>query len=250
MRSTSSKSARMPSSMIRRSMLTMCAWRIFRAVDDVRHLHARTQFIGLRLHRENADVARLDVGEDFAGHVLQRPWRQVFQNEGVIVHAEALEFRRQRRADLQARAIRDQGHFLVGLYAETDSRWRCALPVGSPGRTTSPAARSSLGSLPLSRRGQARREESKLGFFDHVIHHLFEIARLVKDLQLPVGTGAARPESYGCSRSLRGFPVRPLRHRQIPGYSTINSAPGTSVFLPKSINFPSSPYRLPAICSP
>ena len=30
MRSTSSKSARMPSSMMRRSMFTMCAWRILR----------------------------------------------------------------------------------------------------------------------------------------------------------------------------------------------------------------------------
>ena len=88
-------------------------------VDHVRHLHARAQFIGLRLHREDAHVAGFHVGEHFGGHILQRARRQVFQHEGVILQVEPLQLRRQCRADLQARAIGDQGHFLLGCTRQT-----------------------------------------------------------------------------------------------------------------------------------
>src|ERR1019366_8451532 len=87
-------------------------------VDDVGHLHASAQFVGLGPDGEDADVAGFHIGEDFAGHVLQGARRQVFQNKGVEVQVAPVQFRAERRANLEAGAVGDQGHFLAGLYAE------------------------------------------------------------------------------------------------------------------------------------
>ncbi len=89
------------------------------AVHHIGHLHARAQFVGLRLHREDAHIAGFhDRPSTSSRHVFQRPRRQVFQNPGVIAQLARLEFARQRRADLRARAIGDQRDLLFRLNAQ------------------------------------------------------------------------------------------------------------------------------------
>ena len=53
------------------------------AVHDVGHLHARAQFVGLRFHREDADLAGFHVVEHVARHVGKRPRREIFEDPGV-----------------------------------------------------------------------------------------------------------------------------------------------------------------------
>ncbi len=49
--------------------------RYFPPVDHVRHLHARMQFIGLRLHRKDAYLAGLEILNNLSWKIAQRPRR-------------------------------------------------------------------------------------------------------------------------------------------------------------------------------
>ena len=50
-------------------------------VHDVGHLHARLQFVALRVHGEDADFAGLHVVGDLLRQISQRARRQVFQHK-------------------------------------------------------------------------------------------------------------------------------------------------------------------------
>ncbi len=62
------------------------------AVDDVGHLHARLQFVALRVHGEDADLAGLHVVGDRGGKIGQRTRRQILQHEGLERRAHASQF--------------------------------------------------------------------------------------------------------------------------------------------------------------
>ena len=98
MRSTSSKSARMPSSMIRRSMFTMWAWRILRRfTTSVICMRVRSSlacaFTAKMLTWLVSMSSRTARGMSPSG-----PRRQVFQHPGVVAQARRSSSLRQRRA--------------------------------------------------------------------------------------------------------------------------------------------------------
>src|SRR5271163_6391 len=54
------------------------------SIHHVGHLHARMQFIGLRLHSKDADLAGLEIVNDFLWKIAQRSRRQVLQHPRAI----------------------------------------------------------------------------------------------------------------------------------------------------------------------
>ena len=62
------------------------------AVDHIGHLHARLQFVGLRLHRKDADLAGFEVVHDFTRQIGQRTRRKFFQNPGPVGSAQSFQF--------------------------------------------------------------------------------------------------------------------------------------------------------------
>ena len=88
------------------------------AIHDVRHLHARLQFMGLRLHGKNADLAGLKIGGNRLRQVGQRSGRDVFQHPGLVAASNLLQFVYDRRSDLQACLVGDDGHSLRWLHAQ------------------------------------------------------------------------------------------------------------------------------------
>ena len=120
----------MPSSMIWRLMLTMCAWRILRRFTTSVICMRDLQFVALRLHGEDADLAGLHVVADLARHVGQRTRRQVFQHERVEGQRPDFQFVRRVLAAISATgSIGDQRDFLVGLDAQAARSPRCARPA-------------------------------------------------------------------------------------------------------------------------
>ncbi|MGC4056339.1 MAG: hypothetical protein QM757_46665 [Paludibaculum sp.] len=67
----------MPSSMIRFSMFTICAWRICAAIHDVGHLHAAPELVALRHYGKDAHLAGLHVVEHYLRHIGQRAVRNL-----------------------------------------------------------------------------------------------------------------------------------------------------------------------------
>ena len=53
------------------------------AVDDVGHLHARVELVGLHLHGEDGDLRGFHVCEDGGRHVGERARGEIFEDEGV-----------------------------------------------------------------------------------------------------------------------------------------------------------------------
>ena len=94
-----SKSARMPWHMISRRDVDHVGVAHVAAVDDVGHLHARVQFVGLDLDGEDGDLGGLHVGEDGGGHVGERARGQVFEDEGVPAAAARFELVRKGGGD-------------------------------------------------------------------------------------------------------------------------------------------------------
>ena len=62
------------------------------AVHHVGHLHARAQFVGLRLDGEDAHLAGFQVVQHGARHVGQRARRQILENPASIRRAQLVEF--------------------------------------------------------------------------------------------------------------------------------------------------------------
>jgi len=88
------------------------------AVDDVGHLHAGTQLIGLDLDGEDGDGGGLHVVEDGGGHVNERARREVFENEGVEGAATLVELHSDGSGYWFGDAIGDDRDFLIGLNAQ------------------------------------------------------------------------------------------------------------------------------------
>ena len=61
------------------------------AVDDVSHLHAAVQLVGLDFNGEDADLRGLYVGEDGWGQVDQWARRERFEDESVPGAADGFE---------------------------------------------------------------------------------------------------------------------------------------------------------------
>ena len=89
------------------------------AVDDVGHLHAGAQLVGLDLDGEDADLRGLHVGEDFGGHFGERARGDVFEDVGVPLAADAVELAGERGGDGEAALVGNEGDLLRGLNAQT-----------------------------------------------------------------------------------------------------------------------------------
>jgi len=89
------------------------------AVDDIGHLHARAQLVGLNLNSKDGDGRGFHVIEDGGGHVGERARREVFENEGVERAAAVSQLRCDGSGDGFRDAVGDEGDLLVGLDAQT-----------------------------------------------------------------------------------------------------------------------------------
>ena len=88
------------------------------AVDDVGHLHAGVELVGLDLHGEDGDLRRFHVGEDGGGHVNERARGEVFEDEGVPLTTELGKLRGDGRGDGLGDAIGDEGDLFGGRDAQ------------------------------------------------------------------------------------------------------------------------------------
>src|ERR1700674_2066525 len=112
-------------------------------IHDVRHLHARTQFIRLRLHRKDADLAALEILNDFLWKIAKRSRRQVLQHPCAIVSPHRFQFADHAGRDFFGSLVGYDRNLLAGLDAQTNpyrvagsgsefrvERNRIKLPVG------------------------------------------------------------------------------------------------------------------------
>ena len=53
------------------------------AVDDVGHLHARVELVGLHLHGEDGHLRSFHVFDDGSRHIDERAWCEIFEDEGI-----------------------------------------------------------------------------------------------------------------------------------------------------------------------
>ncbi len=88
------------------------------AVDDVGHLHARAELIGLHLHGKDGDLRGFHVGQHGGGHVGERARGEVFEEEGVPRAADGGELGGEGGGDGRGDAIGDQRDFFLGLDAQ------------------------------------------------------------------------------------------------------------------------------------
>ncbi len=83
------------------------------AVDDVGHLHAGVELVGLHLHGEDGDLRGFHVGEDGGGHVGERTRGEVFKNECVPGAPALGELRGEGCGDGLGDAVGDERDLLV-----------------------------------------------------------------------------------------------------------------------------------------
>ncbi len=88
------------------------------AVDDLGHLHARLQLVGLHPHGEDAHVAGLHVFRDLVRQAGQRARRQIFQHKGLEGAANLDQFLRDAGGNFPARVVGDQRDLFRGLNAQ------------------------------------------------------------------------------------------------------------------------------------
>src|ERR1700730_19146104 len=81
------------------------------AVDDVGHLHAGVELVGLDGDGEDADLRGLHVIEDGGGHFGEGTRCDVFENERVPGAADAVEFGGDGGGDGEAALVGDEGDF-------------------------------------------------------------------------------------------------------------------------------------------
>jgi len=89
------------------------------AVDDVGHLHAGVELVGLDLDGEDGDLAGFHVGQDGGGHAGEGAKGEVFENEGRPLAAELGELGGDGGGDGGGGLVGDEGDFFVGGDAET-----------------------------------------------------------------------------------------------------------------------------------
>ena len=102
------------------------------AVDDVGHLHARVELVGLHLDGEDGDLRGFHVGEDGGGHVDERARGQVFEHEGVPGAAALGQLRAEGGGDGLGGAVGDERDLFGGLDAQAggDGRARAGNEFG------------------------------------------------------------------------------------------------------------------------
>ncbi len=134
MRSTSSKSARMPSSMMRRSMLTMWACRILRRfTTSVICMRVRNSLACAFTAKMLTSLVSMS-SSTAARHVRQRPRRQVFQYERAVPQRLPVQLLRQGRADLAAGSVGNQRGLLFRLNAQAGLDGVARAGRSTPGR--------------------------------------------------------------------------------------------------------------------
>ena len=88
------------------------------AVDDIGHLHAGLQLVGLDLHGEDGNLRGFHVCKDGRRHIDEGARSEVFENEGVEGASALGELGSDRGSDWLGDAIGNEGDFLVGLDAQ------------------------------------------------------------------------------------------------------------------------------------
>ena len=88
------------------------------AIDDVGHLHAAVQFVGLHLDGEDAHLRALHIFQNRRGHLRQGPRSDGLQYECIPHAADAVQFAGQRRSDHQAALVGNERHFFISLNFE------------------------------------------------------------------------------------------------------------------------------------
>jgi len=104
-------------------------------VNDVRHLHARVQFIGLHLHGEDGNLRALHIGQHRRRHIDQRTRSQVFQQKRVPLATPQSQLRAQRGGNRFGSAVGDQRDLFrrINAQASGHSRQRARLEFSGIG---------------------------------------------------------------------------------------------------------------------
>ena len=87
-------------------------------VHDIRHLHARLQFVALHLHREDADLACLQIVQNLLRQIASAAAPPILQHERLVRRAHLLQFVHEAAAISLRRLIGDDRDFLRGLHAQ------------------------------------------------------------------------------------------------------------------------------------
>src|SRR5580693_5470926 len=85
------------------------------------------QFVGLRLHGKDADLAALEILHNLSRKIAQRSRRQVLQHPRVVRGLHRLQFAHHAGRNFFAGLVGDDRDLLPGLYAQTNlDRVACA----------------------------------------------------------------------------------------------------------------------------
>jgi len=88
-------------------------------VNDVCHLHAGAQLIGLNLHGKDGDGGGLHIFEHNGGHVGKGARSEIFEDERIEGAAAIFQLRSDGGRNGFGHAVGDERDFLVGLNAQT-----------------------------------------------------------------------------------------------------------------------------------
>ena len=102
------------------------------AIDDVGHLHAGVELVGLHLDGEDGDLRGFHVGEDGGGHIGERARGQIFEDEGVPGAAALGQLRGERGGDGLGGAVGDERDLFARIDAQAggDGRARAGNEFG------------------------------------------------------------------------------------------------------------------------
>ena len=87
-------------------------------IYDICHLHAGAQFVSLRLHRKNGNLAGLEIISDLLRQIGQRTRDQLFQPPRAIDRANPLQLAHDAGSNLFCRLIGNYCDLLVGLNSQ------------------------------------------------------------------------------------------------------------------------------------
>ena len=102
-------------------MLTMWPWRMRCLFTTLAHLHARTEFAGLRLRAKNTDLRLRQIFENDLRHVGQRTLGIFFENEDGVFRADLFHFLLQRGGDFPRHLVGDNRDPLLRFQAQTNA---------------------------------------------------------------------------------------------------------------------------------
>src|SRR3989454_9850044 len=87
-------------------------------IYDICHLHAGAQFVSLRLHRKNGNLAGLEIICDLLRQIGQRTRSQVFQYPRALGEAKLFQLMHDAGGNLFRTLIRNYCDLLVGLNSQ------------------------------------------------------------------------------------------------------------------------------------